>query len=100
MIPPGPPMPSSSRWDLGSGCSATWTIHGSRLAARLSRSIGNLCASWIEWLNAAAWDDPFITILMAHPDDRDRLAGLPAHRDLRPNAYGPYRGRCTERLFD
>jgi hypothetical protein len=24
-----------------------------------------LCASWIEWLNAAAWDDPFIMILMA-----------------------------------
>jgi hypothetical protein len=47
-------------------------------------------------LNAAAWDDQFIT----HPGDRNRLAGLPDHRALRINALGPYRNRKSVGLFD
>jgi hypothetical protein len=47
----------------------------------------------IDYLNAAAWDDPYIELLIAHPDDRARLAALPDHRDVRINALGPYRNR-------
>lgn len=60
----------------------------------------DLCESMIEWLNAAPRDDPYIEILIAHPDDRDRLARLPDYRDLRPNAYGPFRYRQSRGLFD
>jgi len=60
----------------------------------------DLCASWIVWLNAAAWDDPFIEILMAHPNDRERLERLPQPQHLRVNRYGPYRYRHTNGLFD
>jgi hypothetical protein len=59
-----------------------------------------LCQSTIDYLNAAAWDDPYIELLIAHPDDRDRLAALPDHQDLRSNALGPYRNRRSVGLFD
>jgi hypothetical protein len=52
------------------------------------------------YLNAAVWDDPFITMLIAHPGDRDRLASLPDHRAPRINALGPYRNRESVGLFD
>jgi hypothetical protein len=52
------------------------------------------------FLNAAIWDDPFITMLIAHPGDRDRLAALPDHSTLRINALGPYRHRESVGLFD
>ena len=54
----------------------------------------------VEWFNAAPRDDPYIEILVAHPDDRDRLARLRDYRDLRPNAYGPFRYRQSRGLFD
>ena len=60
----------------------------------------DLCQSTVDYLNAAAWDDPFIELLIAHPDDRDRLASLPDHRNLRINALGPYRNRKSVGLFD
>jgi len=60
----------------------------------------DLCQSTMTYLNAAVWDDPFITMLIAHPGDRDRLAGLPDHRTLRINALGPYRNRESVGLFD
>jgi hypothetical protein len=60
----------------------------------------DLCQSWVEWFNAAAWSDPFIEMLIAHPEDRQRLADLPDHRDLRVTAFGPYRFRRTNGLFD
>jgi hypothetical protein len=60
----------------------------------------DLCQSTMTHLNAAVWDDPFITMLIAHPDDRDRLAHLPDHRALRINALGPYRNRESVGLFD
>ncbi len=60
----------------------------------------DLCQSAIDYLNAAAWDDPFIELLIAHPDDCDRLANLPDHRKLRINALGPYRYRKSVGLFD
>jgi hypothetical protein len=60
----------------------------------------DLCQSMIEWFNAAPRDDPYVEILIAHPDDRDRLARLPDYRDLRPNAYGPFRYRQSRSLFD
>jgi len=60
----------------------------------------DLCDSMIEWFNAASRDDPYIEALFAHPADRDRLARLPDHRDLRPNAYGPFRNRKSRSLFD
>jgi hypothetical protein len=59
-----------------------------------------LCHSWILWFNAAAWSDPFIEMLIAHPDDRQRLEQLPDHRDLRVTGYGPFRYRRTSGLFD
>jgi len=60
----------------------------------------DLCESAIDYLNAAAWDDPFIELLMAHPDDRDRLADLPDPQSLRINTLGPYRYRKSVGLFD
>jgi len=60
----------------------------------------DLCQSTIDYLNAAAWDDPYIELLIAHPDDRNRLAALPDHRNLRINALGPYRNRKSVGLFD
>ena len=36
----------------------------------------DLCPSTVTWINAAAWADPYINLLIAHPDDRDRLAGV------------------------
>lgn len=60
----------------------------------------DLCQSVIDYLNAAAWDDPYIEFLIAHPDDRDRLVALPDHRNLRINALGPYRNRKSVGLFD
>ncbi len=45
--------------------------------------------------NAAAWADPHIDLLIAHLDDRDRVAALPNHRNLRINTYGPYRNRTS-----
>jgi hypothetical protein len=60
----------------------------------------DLCKSWIEWFNAAAWPDPFIEMLIAHPDDRARLANLPDHNELRVNGYGPHRYRRSVGLFD
>jgi len=60
----------------------------------------DLCQSTTEFLNAAAWDDPFIELLIAHPDDRDRLASLPDPRSLGINALGPYRYRKSVGLFD
>ena len=60
----------------------------------------DLCQSTIDYLNAAAWDDPFIELLIAHPDDRDRLASLPDPRNLRINPLGPYRSRKSVGLFD
>lgn len=60
----------------------------------------DLCPSAINWINAAAWDDPYIGLLIAHLDDRDRLANLPDHQNLRINALGPYRNRKSVRLLD
>jgi Protein of unknown function (DUF4238) len=60
----------------------------------------DLCQSTMTFLNAAIWDDPFITMLIAHPGDRDRLADLSDHHALRINAYGPYRNRESVGLFD
>jgi hypothetical protein len=60
----------------------------------------DLCQSTIDYLNAACWDDPFIEVLIAHPDDRNRLASLPDHLGLRISAYGPYRYRESVGLFD
>jgi hypothetical protein len=54
----------------------------------------DLCQSMIDYLNAAAWDDPYIDLLIAHPDDRNRLASLPDHQNLRINALGPFRNRA------
>ncbi|HVX21284.1 MAG TPA: DUF4238 domain-containing protein [Acidimicrobiales bacterium] len=59
-----------------------------------------MCQSWIEWFNAAAWYDPYISALIAHPDDRARLSSLPDHNDLRVTGYGPYRYRQSQGLFD
>ena len=47
------------------------------------------------WINAAAWADPHIDLLIAHPDDRDGVAALPDHRNLRINTYCPYRNRTS-----
>jgi hypothetical protein len=60
----------------------------------------DLCQSAIDYLNAAAWDDPYIEFLIAHPDDRRRLAAIPDHRNLRINVLGPYRNRKSVGLFD
>ena len=60
----------------------------------------DLCQSSIDYLNAATWDDPYIELLVAHPDDQSRLAALPDHRNLRINALGPYRNRESIGLFD
>lgn len=60
----------------------------------------DLCQSTIDYLNAAAWDDPYIAALIAHPDDVGRLKDLPDHRKLRINALGPYRNRKSVGLFD
>jgi hypothetical protein len=60
----------------------------------------DLCPSTVDWINAAAWDDPYIELLIAHLDDRDRLASLPDHQKLRINALGPYRNRKSVGLFD
>ena len=60
----------------------------------------DLCQSTMTYLNAAVWDDPYINMLIAHPDDRDRLASLPDHRTVRINALGPYRNRESVGLFD
>ncbi len=60
----------------------------------------DLCQSQIDWFNAAAWDDPYIEVLIAHPDDRSRLVNLPDHRNLRVNALGPFRMRKSRGLFD
>ena len=60
----------------------------------------DLCPSTVTWINAAAWADPYINLFIAHPDDRDRLADLPDHRDLRINAFGPYRNRTSVGLLD
>jgi hypothetical protein len=60
----------------------------------------DLCQSAIDFMNAAAWDDRFTELLIAHPDDRDRLASLPDPSNIRVNALGPYRGRKSEGLFD
>jgi hypothetical protein len=60
----------------------------------------DLCQSTIEWFNAAAWDDPQIELLIAHPDDRDRLANLSDHRKLRMNTLGLFRRRRSLGLFD
>ena len=60
----------------------------------------DLCPSTVTWINAAAWPDPYIELLIAHPDDRDRLAALPDHQNLRINALGPYRNRKSVGLLD
>jgi hypothetical protein len=60
----------------------------------------DLCPSTVTWINAAAWADPYINLLIAHPDDRDRLAPLPDHQNLRFNALGPYRNRTSVGLLD
>ena len=60
----------------------------------------DLCPSTITWINAAAWDDPYIELLIAHPDDRDRLAALADHHSIRINTLGPYRSRRSVGLFD
>jgi hypothetical protein len=49
----------------------------------------DLCQSAIDYLNAAAWDDPYLTVLIAHPGDVGRLMAPPDHRKLRINALGP-----------
>jgi hypothetical protein len=49
----------------------------------------DLCLSWVEWFNAAAWDDPFISAIYAHPKDRHLLEALPDHRHLRASNRGP-----------
>jgi len=54
----------------------------------------------IDYLDAAAWDDPYIELLIAHPDDRSRLTALPDHRNLRINALRPFRNRKSVGLFD
>jgi hypothetical protein len=56
--------------------------------------------STVDFLNAAAWDDRFTELLIAHPDDRDRLANLPDPSNLRINMLGPYRNRKSVGLFD
>jgi len=60
----------------------------------------DLCQSTIDYLNAAAWDDPYIELLIAHPDDRNRLASLQDHQDLRISALGPFRNRKSVGMFD
>ena len=60
----------------------------------------DLCQSWIDWFNAASWDDPYIEVFIAHPDDRDRLAHPPDYRNLRVNTFGPFRNRKSLGLFD
>ena len=60
----------------------------------------DLCSSTVIWINAAAWADPYIELLIAHPDDRDRLTALPDHGNLRINALGPYRNRKSVGLLD
>lgn len=60
----------------------------------------DLCPSTVTWINAAAWADPYINLLIAHPDDRDRLAALPDHQNLRINTLGPYRNRTSVGLLD
>jgi hypothetical protein len=60
----------------------------------------DLCQSTIEYLNAAAWDDPYVDLLIAHPNDQNRLATLRDHRKLRISAYGPFRYRKSDGLFD
>ena len=44
--------------------------------------------------------DNGFALLIAHPDDRDGLATLPDHRDLRINTFGPYRNRTSVGLLD
>jgi hypothetical protein len=34
----------------------------------------DLCQSQIDWFNSAAWDDPCIQLLIAHPEEQRRLA--------------------------
>jgi hypothetical protein len=60
----------------------------------------DLCPSTVRWINAAAWADPYINLLIAHPDDQGRLAALPDHQHLRVNALGPYRNRKSVGLLD
>jgi hypothetical protein len=60
----------------------------------------DLCQSAIDYLNAAAWDDPYVAVLIAHPGDVGRLTALSDHRKLRINALGPYRNRESVGLFD
>ena len=60
----------------------------------------DLCPSIVTWINAAAWADPYIDLLIAHPDDRDCLVTLPDHQDLRINTFGPYRNRTSVGLLD
>jgi hypothetical protein len=60
----------------------------------------DLCPSTVSWINAAALADPYIELLIAHPDDRDRLATLPDHQSLRINTLGPYRNRKSVGLLD
>jgi hypothetical protein len=60
----------------------------------------DLCQSQIDWFNAAAWDDPYIELLIAHPNDLHRLANLPDHKNLKINSLGPFRHRKTLGLFD
>jgi hypothetical protein len=60
----------------------------------------DLCTNTVNWINSAAWADPYIDLLIAHPDDRDRLADLPDHQNLRINTLGPYRNRKSVGLLD
>lgn len=60
----------------------------------------DVCPSTVTWINAAAWADPYIELLIAHPDDRERLAALPDHQNLRINSLGPYRNRKSVGLLD
>lgn len=61
-----------------------------------------LCDSSIDWINSCAWtnEDPYVNLLIAHPDDRNRLAGLPHYCDVKMNSYGPYRHRRSNGFFD
>lgn len=55
----------------------------------------DLCDGWIEQVNAFAWSDQNITTLIAHPDDKGRLARVPeklaGQGQQLPGDYGPYR---------
>ena len=60
----------------------------------------DLRPSQIDWFNTAARDDPDIELLIAHPEEKHRLANLPDHRAFEINSLGPFRNRKSLGLFD